>query len=109
MRSNERDLPRLSRPSRRRWEAVLEAVVGRLRRWPFWVKVGLYPKWGWLEESDKCSVCRLWAARVDAVIAHARGIRHLRNWCLEHPEEARVRFPEAMPAMAEERLTEATA
>lgn len=96
------------------WRAVHEAVLERIHRDQpglvlFRLKVTLYPMSLWMEDpNDKCSACRRDWQNVDGAMAHAHGLPHFRNWCVEHPDQVRTRFPEAVKLTAEATLKNET-
>lgn len=97
----------------KKWKAAHEAAheryFSRPEITPFRVKVeSLYPsvKIVFERDGDRCSLCKpSWWDVINAM-AHAGGLPHFRQWCLEHPTEVRERFPEAIAVLTEATLTE---
>lgn len=106
---------------RAKWAAAFEAAKERLSREQenidphrrgvfFWlVCKGLYPVDVRMEkDGDKCSECRSSWWDFGPAFAHAHGLPHFVNWCVEHPAEVRERFPEAVMVTTETILRKRT-
>jgi len=66
---------------------------------------GLYPPDVRMkDQADKCSECRASWYSFEPAFGHANGLPHFVNWCLEHPTEVRIRFPEAVMVLTETTL-----
>lgn len=83
------------------WREAHDAVLSRVGRRLWWLKVACYPKRAWLANADdRCSLCKTEWYNVDAAINHVTGLPHFRQWCVEHSDLARKRFPETVLVIA---------
>lgn len=94
------------------WRQVHQDILERVHRETpgkvlFRLAIKLYPTELRMEdENDKCSDCRAVWCHMDGAMAHAHGLPHFRQWCIEHPGQVRERFPEAIELTAEATLAE---
>lgn len=104
---------------RERWAAAYEKVKERREREqenvdpdkrPILFELeckGLYPVViVFKNEVDRCSECRKEWWDFTPAFQHVNGVPHFRQWCLEHPDQVREKFPEVIELVAVETLTE---
>lgn len=104
--------------NQKKWREAYEAVMERLNRENenvdpdkrpilFELTIKLYPTIIWmLDPDDKCSSCRPTWGHIDGAMSHAHGLPHFYQWCIEHVDRVRTRFPEVIDLVADATLTE---